>query len=194
MNPTTPADLTRQHIHTRQITANGFARSDGRWDIECELRDTKSYSFSNDDLQYREAGEPVHHMFVRLTLDDHMVVCEAFAEMRNTPFPECPGAVPPFANLVGSRIGKGWRAAVDAAMGDIRGCTHLRELLGVMATVAFQTMAGYKSKLRRETGEGGYNATTPSQHMGKCLGWDFNGPVVARIAPQFIGYERDRKG
>ena len=185
MNPTTPAGLTRQHIHTRQITANGFARSDGRWDIECELRDTKSYSFSNDDLQYREAGEPVHHMFVRLTLDDHMVVCEAFAEMRNTPFPECPGAIPPFANLVGSRIGKGWRAAVDAAMGDIRGCTHLREMLSNMATAAYQTVPASQWHRRELAGQPQPEITQPPSHLGQCHSWAYDSPTTQRAYPMF---------
>ena len=30
-------------------------------------------------------------------------------------------------------------------------------------------------------------ATDPDHEMGKCLSWDFDGPVIARIAPPFIG-------
>jgi hypothetical protein len=30
----------------------------------------------------------------------------------------------------------------------------------------------------------------PPFYMGKCMTWDFNGPVVARVAPQFIGWKK----
>ena len=73
-------------------------------------------------------------------------------------------------------------------MGDIRGCTHLRELLGAMATVAFQTIPNYQLHLRRVNGEPLFIDGKPGFQMGKCLGWDFNGPAVARVAPEFIGW------
>ena len=73
-------------------------------------------------------------------------------------------------------------------MGGVRGCTHLRELLGVMATVAIQTVPGYRRHQRGLRGEVSPATTEPDHQMGKCLSWDFDGPVIARIAPQFIGY------
>lgn len=183
-----PAPAPRQHIHTRQVTTCGYLRDDGLWDLECELLDTKSYFYRNGDGRERPAGDPVHHMKIRLTVDDGMTVRGAAASMPTTPFPECHHAADPLRGMVGVKIGPGWRKAIDAAMGGIRGCTHLRELLGAMATVAFQTIPNYQSYLRRLNGEPMFVVGKPGFQMGKCLGWDFNGPAVARVAPEFVGW------
>ena len=186
-----PEPVPRQPAHTRSISARGFRRGDGLWDIEAELTDVKAYDSQGE--RFRPAGEPVHRMQIRLTIDDALVVHAAVAAMPNTPFTECTPAADPFDALVGARIGPGWRKQVDAAMGGIRGCTHLRELLGVMATVAFQTVPGWRRHERRQRGEPTPVATEPGYQMGQCLGWDFDGPVIARVAPQFIGYRRKPK-
>ena len=70
----------------------------------------------------------------------------------------------------------------------------LRELLSAMATVAFQTVGSYRSYQRRQKGEPMSASATPSHAMGKCLAWDFDGPLIARIAPQFRGYKLPAKG
>ena len=33
----------------------------------------------------------------------------------------------------------------------------------------------------------------PPFYMGKCLAWDFDGPVVQRVAPQFAGWKPLKK-
>ncbi|RZL87458.1 MAG: DUF2889 domain-containing protein [Variovorax sp.] len=183
-----PESVPREPVHTRAITTRGFLRADGLWDLEAELVDTKAYSTVTNGDRFRPVGEPVHHMHIRLTIDDTLTVQAATAAMTNTPFAECAPAANPFDGLVGAKIGPGWRKQVDTAMGGVRGCTHLRELLGVMATVAFQTVPGYRRHQRRLRGEAPEVGTEPGHQMGKCLAWDFDGPVIARIAPQFIGY------
>ena len=52
----------------------------------------------------------------------------------------CPAITPNFASLAGLKIGPGWMRGVKERVGGVKGCTHLVELLGPMATVAFQTM------------------------------------------------------
>ena len=183
-----PEPAPRQHLHTRQVTTRGYLRDDGLWDLECELVDTKTYSYRNGGGQERKAGDPVHHMKIRLTVDGAMTVRDVAASMPATPFAECQPAADPMRGMVGVKIGPGWRKAVDEAMGDVRGCTHLRELLGAMATVAFQTIPNHQLHLRRVNGEPLFIDGKPGFQMGKCLGWDFNGPAVARVAPQFIGW------
>ena len=185
---TLPDPIQREPVHTRAITTRGFLRADNLWDLEAELVDTKAYATTTSGDRPRAVGEPIHHMQIRLTIDDTLTVRAAVAAMPNTPFAECSPSTDPFNGLVGAKIGPGWRKRVDTAMGGVRGCTHLRELLGVMATVAFQTVPGYRRHQRRLRGEVSPAATEPDHQMGKCLSWDFDGPVIARIAPQFIGY------
>jgi hypothetical protein len=187
MNELPPA-VAREPIHTRRVTTQGFLRADGLWDLEGELIDTKAYDSASSGSHPRAAGEPIHHMRIRLTIDDDLVVREAVAVMVNTPFGECAPAAQPFDRLVGAQIGLGWRIAVNSAMGNVKGCTHLRELLSAMATVAFQTVGPHRQRERRAAGLPPYTGSQPAHMMGKCTAWDFNGAVIARVAPQFIGW------
>ena len=58
----------RTPLHTRTLTFRGFARPDGLWDMEGELHDTKHYDHVSGP-GIRKAGEPIHHLFLRVTLD-----------------------------------------------------------------------------------------------------------------------------
>ncbi len=188
---TLPDSAPRELVHTRVIATKGFRRLDGLWDLEAELSDVKTHptGFAGDHA--RAAGEPIHRMQIRLTMDDAYKIHDAVAAMPSTPFPECLPAASPFVNLVGAVIGPGWRKQIDVAMGGTAGCTHLRELLAVMATVAYQTIGSYRRhepSLRDTASPGEFE---PPHYMGKCISWDFNGTVIARVAPQFIGYARN---
>ncbi|MCB2002543.1 MAG: DUF2889 domain-containing protein [Rhodoferax sp.] len=65
-----PPPVEREHIHTRRVVSRGYLRADGLWDIEAGIEDTKTYFARNADGRERQPGEPIHHMQVRLTLDD----------------------------------------------------------------------------------------------------------------------------
>jgi hypothetical protein len=177
-----PAPQPRRPIHTRRVAFEGFLRDDGLWDIDCELVDTKA-----DDLQMHEkgllpAGEPVHHMRIRVTLDDGLTIRDIQTVAQSAPFAECQGAAgAPMQKLVGLTMGPGWRKAIDGAIGGVAGCTHLRELVFNAATAAFQMIPEYKA---RSSGARPV-LTKPPFFMGKCMAWAFDGPVMQRVAPQF---------
>src|SRR3954467_9781924 len=126
---TLPPPAQRTHIHTRTVVFNGYHREDGLWDIEAMMNDTKSYAYDTHDRGRLEAGDPIHGMAIRLTVDDHMKITDVAVAMPATPFPECQQSKPPFTGLIGRTLGPGWRRAIEETMGGIRGCTHLRELL-----------------------------------------------------------------
>lgn len=188
-----PSETTREHIHTRTITTKGFRRDDGLWDIEGELTDIKTHPSASIGDFSRDVGQPIHHMKIRLTVDDAFKVHNALGAMPSSPFAECLPALMPFQGMIGVTIGPGWRKAIDSAMGGIAGCTHMRELLAVMATVVYQTIPGYRRHERSRRGESTPILTEPTHQMGKCITWDFNGAVIARVAPQFIGFNKNSK-
>ena len=68
------------------------------------------------------------------------------------PYAICPIANAVFRNLVGLQIGPGWRRKVQSAIGGQHGCTHITELLGPVATVAYQTLYGEEARQTRQTG------------------------------------------
>lgn len=138
-----PPPVPRTHKHTRRITCEGYRRDDGLWDIDARIVDTKTYRYTEPDRGSRAIGEPVHDMSVRLTIDDAMIVRDIVVVFSSNPYAACLGAAPNFKGLIGAKVGLGWRKAVQACVGGTNGCTHVRELLFPMATVAFQTMSGW---------------------------------------------------
>jgi len=132
----------REPVHERVVRCRGYRRDDGLWDIEGHLVDTKTYAFDNRHRGRVEAGEPVHQMWLRLSIDDAMRIRAVEAVTDDAPYAICPDVTPNFRRLEGLRIGPGFRRRVAERVGGVEGCTHLVELLGPMATTAFQTMAG----------------------------------------------------
>jgi hypothetical protein len=185
-----PEPVARRDLHTRAVQYRGFLRDDGLWDIEAEITDTKPYDFVRSDGRAMPAGTPVHGMAIRLTVDTGMVIRAVATSMDHTPFGECQQGNDPMQRMVGERLGPGWRQTIEKHLGGVRGCTHLRELLFNMATAAFQAMFGWREREQRLSGAA-RAVTEPPYHLGGCIAWDTNGPVTARIYPQFVGFQRN---
>ncbi len=142
--------VERRHIHTRRVTCTGYRRTDGLWDIDGHLTDVKTYAFDNRERGEIQPGDPIHEMWVRITVDDRLVVQAIEAATVKGPFSACGAITPRFQCLVGLTIAHGWTRAVRERLGGVKGCTHLTELLGPVATTAFQTIYPI---LARERGE-----------------------------------------
>jgi hypothetical protein len=138
----------RKHLHTRAITLHGYQREDGQFDIEAEITDTKAYEF-NIGVREMKVGDPLHHMRARITVDANLVITAAEAVTEAGPFAICPGGAETFGLLAGLTIKSGFLKAANERLGGPVGCTHLRELLQQMATVAFQTT--YPIRAKRES-------------------------------------------
>lgn len=176
----------REDSHTRRVECRGYRRRDGLWDIEGHLVDTKPYAFPSEDGGLHRAGDPIHDMWVRLTLDDEMVIRGCEATMDANPYPVCSAVTPNFAKLAGVRIGKGWIAEVNRRIGGVDGCTHLRELLRPMATTAYQTMYGARLKEARDAG---WERPKPNngrpRHLNACHAYREDGEIVKEAFPEY---------
>ncbi|GAB6054522.1 DUF2889 domain-containing protein [Magnetospira thiophila] len=169
----------RRLSHTREIDCRGYQRDDGLWDIEARLLDIKSYSFDNQDRGGIRAGEPIHLMRVRVTLDEELTVHDIEAVTEAAPFTICPEIAPDYARLKGERIGPGWVRKVRDKMGNRQGCTHLTDMLtGPIATTAFQTIIA--TGHRREAPEDDQGLP---RVVDTCHALTAEGPVVARLWP-----------
>lgn len=179
--PLSPAD-SRQLLHLRDIEIRGYLRHDGMVDIEAHMKDTKTYSFGNHDRGRINAGEALHGMALRLTLDDKLTVIRAEAAMDYTPHAICPGVAPNFAGLEGLTIGKGFLKGAMARVGGTSGCTHLRELLQQVATTAIQTMFSIRAhKNAREGGKTEDRWEIPPALLNSCHAYNEQGPLVAKV-------------
>ena len=144
--------VKRDRVHTREINLNGYRRDDGLIDIEGEITDVKTYSFPNRERGMINAGDPIHHMQVRITINMELEIVAAEAVTVSGPYAICPSATRVFDRLVGLTIGPGWRNRVRQNIGGVEGCTHITELMGPVATVAYQTLYGEKARIARESG------------------------------------------
>jgi hypothetical protein len=148
-----PPAKARKIMHTRVIDCRGYEREDGLWDIEGHLTDTKPYTWKKRIGRDLPAGEPAHDMWMRITIDADMLIHEAVAVTDAGPFAPCGDITPKFAALVGKRIGRGWTKELRAIVGGVNGCTHQWELLGRLATVAFQTINRFRPRSPRQPGQ-----------------------------------------
>lgn len=179
----------RRHMHTRRILCEGFQRDDGMWDIEASIVDTKTYEVEEPFRGVRAPGTHVHDMQVRLTIDDDMVVHAIEVVSNEAPYDPCFTVAPSFQGLVGAKIGAGWRRAVNEAVGGTKGCTHIKELLFPMATVAYQTLGSWPKRrkdgstrlLQLETDPEA--SAKPLYFLNGCRAWATDGPVVERLYP-----------
>ena len=183
--PLSPAH-PREHCHTREISCRGYRREDGLWDIEGHLVDTKPYEFTSEYRGTTPGGSAVHDMWIRLTIDDDMVIQACEASMESQPYDVCSAITPNFAKLAGIKIGKGWMRDANQAVGGIHGCTHLRELLPPIATTAFQTIYGMQIKAAREAG---LSRPVPNsgkpRHINACHAYREDGEIVRETFPEF---------
>lgn len=185
------APAPRKPMHTRHIECSGYRREDGLWDIEAHLVDVKHYPISTRERGEIPPGEPLHDLWLRLTIDDELTVRAVESRTDHAPFLQsCAEVNPWYERLVGLRIGLGWTRAIGARVGGVQGCTHLTELLKVMATTAIQT-AGYFHLTRpRSSGEAAMGRRLHPALANSCHSYDLGGETVRKHWPdQYVPAE-----
>lgn len=171
---------SRKLAHTRVVTCHGYKREDGLWDIEGRIVDTKPYRFPNKDRGgWIEADEALHDISIRITIDLNLEVLDAEAVIDSSPYNYCKCVVVTARNLIGLRIAPGWTLKSKAAMGRNRGCTHLTELLGPVATTAIQTISSEMIKRSKNVD----SDSTKSPFLNSCHSLAADSPVVKEHWP-----------
>ena len=184
-----PPSVPRTHLHNRSIDCQGYLRDDGMWDIEAMIVDTKTYVIDNRWRGLLDPGVPVHNMGLRLTVDHEFTVQAVATTMDDQPHQVCNEILDNFQLLIGLRIGPGWNRKVKELLGGIKGCTHLVELLGPIATVAFQTTASVAAKeMARSKCPELYPDVEPDPNqkpfvLNSCHTWRSDSPAVEEVYP-----------
>ena len=142
--PLSAPTASRERLHVRRVTYEGFRRSDGLFDVDAHLADIKDHDYQLLTGK-RSAGEPIHAMHVRVTIDREFAIHAIEAQTDRMPYPgACDRIGPAYQKLVGANLVNGFRKRLHDTMGGVHGCTHLTELLGYLPTAAIQTFAGMK--------------------------------------------------
>jgi hypothetical protein len=179
-----PPAAPRELLHRRTVTCEGYLRQDGLWDIEGRIVDVKTYAFDNEWRGRVEPGMPVHEMWIRLTIDDEMIIRSAVASTEFSPFAICGQAAPNFAQLAGLKIGPGFMSGARARIGKTEGCTHIIEMLQQVATTAFQTQVA-KSDRRPRRQDGREQPRRRPAMLDTCYALKSDREVVRRFWPEF---------
>ncbi len=178
-----PEAAAREKKHHRKIDCEGFQRTDGLWDIDVHMVDTRTYDCGYDELHRGgviRAGEAVHDMWLRFTIDLDFLIHDVQAASDETPFDICPRAADEMHKLIGLRIGAGWRQQVRERIGSNHSCTHLMDLLGQLTATAYQTLhaALEERESKRQTRQ-------KPPIIDTCVALSSSGEVVRKRWPEF---------
>lgn len=173
--------LVREELHFRRIDMRGFRRNDGLFEVEGRVTDRKpcDFTFAGGGKTV-PANEPIHNMGVRLVFDESLLVVEVNTFTESAPYAPCPEGGQALQSLVGLRMTGGWNKEVRNRISGSRSCTHLAELLGPMATTAFQSFSGLNvNRPDRLDAKG-----QPVQ-INSCYAYAAEREVVRKRWPQF---------
>lgn len=167
----------RERVHVRRIEVEGYRREDGLLELDASLVDVKDQDYPIAS-GVRPAGEPVHLMRVRITLDQSFTILAAEACSDRVPYPgDCDTIGPAYQQLVGLNLVRGFRKTVGEMFADVRGCSHLSELLLSLPTAAIQTFATF----RRDNEDHGEK---PFQ-LDRCHALETSSAAVQRYYPRW---------
>ena len=173
--PLPPPDCPRKASHQRSIKVSAYARTDGLWDIEGQLTDAWPEPIPKAG-GLLAPGEPMHSMWLRLTVDQTATIVAVQAVTDAGPYDAACGAIAPdYGQLVGVQVARGYRDAIRRLFGRTAGCTHMNELAGVMGSAVLQAM---------------WNVLTqdPEQRpfsIDGCHALKSSGPQVAEFFPRW---------
>jgi Protein of unknown function (DUF2889) len=181
-----PTPRARELLTTRTITCSGYLREDGLIDVEGHLADARAYDSANEWRGTVKSGEPVHEMWVRLTVDDRLVVREAACATDSAPYPTCKMITPNITRLVGLEILGGFKKRVRERIGGTQGCTHVVALIEAMSSVAVHALAGKRRNLGKEAMLGTYGTREAGRHplVDSCHSYAADSEIVRQLWPE----------
>jgi len=169
--------------HTRAIQIEAFARDDGLWDIDAHITDIKTRD-TKLASGVRPAGQPVHDLWLRITVDTGLNIVDAEAVSDAVPYPNhCDTIGPAYKKLIGLNLLKGFRDGVKQRLSGINGCTHLTELAAVLPTATIQAFAG--EVLDTRDGASADEQSHKPFQLDRCHALRSDGEAVAKFYPRW---------
>jgi hypothetical protein len=182
---TTPVpadDVTREPLHARRISFEGFRRSDGLFEIVGHLTDRKPHEFAPPSgHRVVPANEAIHDIGLCVVFDLDMMVRAVSTTMAAYPYRDCSGGGDSLQAIVGLRIGAGWSGEVRKRLPPGDTCAHLREILIPLATAAIQAV----NPLRSQTLLDERDAGGKPRKIDSCYAYGASRELVRQNWPAF---------
>ena len=170
----------RQLKHRRSIEVQIYARGNGLWEVDADIRDTKTHDAALAG-GVRAAGEPIHDMLLRVLVDERFNILEAGSQTRAMPYPgHCDHHGDVYQRLVGLNLMHGFRRDVNQRLGGVVGCTHLTELTQVLPTALVQAFAGEVLDTRENS-----NSDEQPFQIDRCHALRSDGAAVQTFYPRW---------
>jgi hypothetical protein len=196
--------VSRQLRHRRAIRAETYERADGLWDVEACLTDEKPRDVALAS-GVRPNGQPIHELWLRITIDRKLNVVDAEASSDWVPYPGlCQVSNPAYRALIGLNLRHNFRRDAARLLGGTAGCTHLTELCAILPTAAIQAFAGdvwntgdtHGGTQGASAGSGDESSNSTGEHsndkppfqLGRCHALRFDGEAVQQFYPRWYGH------
>ncbi|SMG57036.1 DUF2889 domain-containing protein [Paraburkholderia susongensis] len=193
--------VSRQLRHRRAIRAEAYERADGLWDVEACLTDEKPRDVALAS-GVRPNGQPIHELWLRITIDRKLNVVDAEASSDWVPYPGlCQASNPAYRALIGLNLFHNFRRDAARLLAGTAGCTHLTELCAILPTAAIQAFAGDvwntdkgTPGANKDSGDessdstGEHSNDKPPFQLGRCHALRFDGEAVQQFYPRWYGH------
>lgn len=167
-------------LHTRNMTVSTYLYDEQRMIVEGTMTDERFHDYHTVAGEVMPVGT-FHHMTLRLLVNAASLLIEdVTVEMKAVPDKVCLETAGCLNGIKGLSIAKGFTLKVKKLAGGRLGCTHLMELLLVMAPAAFQGRIMYGG--RKPAAFNLERARTTLSHLvDTCHAWRQEGPFVERF-------------
>ena len=164
-------------------------------DIKKVLELIKEHDVKYVDFRFTDPrGKWQHTAQHVVTVDEDLLIHDIEAVTDNSPFQMCPDIVGNFQRIKGLRMVGGFTNKMKAAVGGAQGCTHLVELMGPIATTAFQTIIPLKKRREKTPEEIAAAADAPPKRpplLDSCHAFASDSPITKKAWPAFYTGPKD---
>ena len=176
--------VSRTLRHTRAIQVDAYARDDGLWDLDARITDVKTRDTALAS-GLRGAGNAIHDLKLRLTINRELVIVDAEAASDAVPYPGfCDTIAPAYKSLIGLSLTNHFRLRLKDRLSGVLGCTHLTELSLILPTAALQAYAN--DVIQTRDGDGVDDASERPFQLDRCHALRIDGPAVAAYYPRWV--------
>jgi len=167
-------------LHTRNIAVATYYYDEQRIVVEGVLRDDRYQAYHMISGETLPPGV-IHHMSMRLLVNcSNLSIEDIDVELASVPERECLETKDCLDSIKGLTITRGFTAKVKKLAGGRKGCTHLMELLSVMAPAAFQGLIAYRAQKPSAFDPERAKRVLKSL-VDTCRTWTDDGPFVRRF-------------